>query len=73
MKQKNTSTFTVEFVPVPPEMEEAYWFAIRYFAQVMRANLLEDVTEPEDTEQMMTNNKKCLHPRPGMKAVHEAA
>ena len=30
----------VEFTPVPTEMEEAYWFAIHYFAEVMFADLL---------------------------------
>jgi len=35
-----TAEFTVEFTPVSPEMEEAYWFAIHYFAQVMFEDLL---------------------------------
>ena len=27
---------TVEFVPLPPEREEAYWAAIEYFASVIQ-------------------------------------
>jgi hypothetical protein len=42
-----TAEFAVEFTPVPPEMEEAYWFAIHYFAHVMFEDLLVvNVEEP---------------------------
>lgn len=30
-----TSEFTVDFTPLPAEMEEAYWAAVHYFAEVM--------------------------------------
>lgn len=43
--KKWTAEFTVEFTPVPPEMEEAYWEAIRYFARVMFADLPEEIGE----------------------------
>jgi len=42
-----TTEFTFDFVPLPPEKEEAYWAAIHYFAEVMFADLLavdEDVS-----------------------------
>jgi hypothetical protein len=35
MTIKWTTELTVGFVPLPPEKEEAYWAAIRYFARVM--------------------------------------
>jgi hypothetical protein len=35
-----TTELTVGFVPLPPEKEEAYWAAIRYFAEIMFADLL---------------------------------
>ena len=35
---------TVEFVPIPPQKEEAYWAAIRYFAEVMFANVMTEAT-----------------------------
>ena len=37
--KKWTAEFTVEFAPVSPEMEELYWEAIRYIADVMFADL----------------------------------
>jgi hypothetical protein len=50
-----TAEFTVEFTPLPKEMEEEYWFAIHYFAEVMFsdlavANVDEPVKESLDTE-----------------------
>lgn len=30
-----TSEITVEFTPLPKEMEEAYWATLSYFAEVM--------------------------------------
>jgi len=39
-----TTELSVEFVSLPPEKEEAYWESIRYFAEIMFADLLE---EPE--------------------------
>lgn len=50
MAKKWTSEFTFTFVPLPPEMEEAYWAAIRYFAQVMFADLLDPEKEAEAIE-----------------------
>lgn len=35
-----TAELTVGFVSLPPEMEEAYWAALHYFAEVMFADLL---------------------------------
>jgi hypothetical protein len=35
-----TTEFTFDFVPLPPEKEDAYWAAIQYFAEVMFADLL---------------------------------
>jgi hypothetical protein len=35
-----TTEFTFDFVTLPSEKEEAYWAAIRYFAEVMFADLL---------------------------------
>ena len=40
-----TSEITVEFVPLPPEREEAYWAAIRYFAEVMFSDIVEESAE----------------------------
>ena len=41
-----TSEFTVEFTPLPEEMEDAYWDAIRYFAEVMFADLPQPHPDP---------------------------
>lgn len=35
-----TCKFTVSFVPLPEEKEEAYWATIHYFAEVMFADLM---------------------------------
>ena len=42
----------VGFVPCPKEKEEAYWAAIRYFAQVMFADLLDAEKEAEVTNKI---------------------
>jgi hypothetical protein len=34
-----TSEITVEFTPLPKEMEEAYWAALNYFAEVMLSDI----------------------------------
>jgi hypothetical protein len=38
--------FTFDFMPLPPEKEEAYWAAIRYFAEVMFSDLLDPPPPP---------------------------
>jgi hypothetical protein len=43
--KKWTADFTVEFVPLPKEMEEAYWEAIRYIADMMRKHMQEELDE----------------------------
>jgi hypothetical protein len=50
MGKRNDWTFevTFDFVPVPPEKEEAYWEAIRYFADVM-ADILAKQKQIEQT------------------------
>jgi hypothetical protein len=40
-----TTEVTVEFTPLPKEKEEAYWSAIRYFAEIIFADLEENVDE----------------------------
>lgn len=40
-----TSEITVEFTPLPKEMEEAYWAALHYFAEVMLRDI-RDESEP---------------------------
>ena len=42
-----TAEFTVEFVSVSPEVEEAYWFAIEYFCKVMFEDLLLEIVLPQ--------------------------
>lgn len=42
------TNLTVEFVPLPPEKEEAYWAAIRYFAQVMFSDLIDHEKEVDE-------------------------
>lgn len=42
-KAKWTTELIVNFVPLPPEKEEAYWAAIQYFAEIMFA---EELTVP---------------------------
>lgn len=49
-RQKWTTELTVNFVPLPPEKEEAYWAAIDYFAQVMFADLIDPKKETEVIE-----------------------
>jgi len=44
-----TAELTVSFTPLPPEMEEAYWFAIRYFAEIMFAEVIEERIAQEKT------------------------
>ena len=34
-----TSEITVEFTPLPKEMEEVYWAALNYFAEVMLSEM----------------------------------
>lgn len=38
-----TTELTVGFVPLPPEKEEAYWAAIHILAEIMFADLIEEV------------------------------
>jgi len=45
-----TAEFAVKFTPVPPEMEEAYWFAIHYLAHVMFDDLLKEQEYNETSE-----------------------
>jgi len=40
-----TSEITVEFTPLPKEMEEVYWAALNYFAEVM-LSLMQKESEP---------------------------
>ncbi len=47
MTIKWTTELTVGFVPLPPEKEEAYWAAIRYFAEVMFAEFYQRATKIE--------------------------
>lgn len=37
-----TSEITVEFIPLPPEMEEDYWAVIRYFAALLHKCMEEE-------------------------------
>lgn len=46
-RPKWTTELTVNFVPLPPEKEEAYWAAIEYFAQVMFADLIDPEKEAD--------------------------
>lgn len=46
---KWTSDFVVEFVPLPEEMEEAYWAAMEYFAAVL-AEEFEAMDENQKSE-----------------------
>ena len=50
-KSKWTCKVTVEFVPLPPEREEAYWAAMKYFAEVIHKeiNKSEEGDERKDT------------------------
>jgi len=41
-----TTELSVGFVPLPPEKEEAYWAAIRYFAEVMFGDLIDPPPPP---------------------------
>ena len=64
---KWTHNLTVSFVPVSEKDEEAYWAAIRFFAQVILDNLLED-------EKEVTNkNKVPSSCREDEGVLHEAA
>jgi len=40
-----TAEITVEFVPLPPEKAEAYWAAMKYFADLMYGYMLEEAIE----------------------------
>lgn len=40
-----TAEIAVDFTPLPQELEEAYWFAIRYFAEIMFADLAVNADE----------------------------
>jgi hypothetical protein len=40
-----TSEITVEFTPLPKEMEEAYWTTLNYFAEVI-LNEMKKESEP---------------------------
>lgn len=44
---KWTTELSVEFVPLPPEKEEAYWATIRCFAEIMFDDLLPKVVPPQ--------------------------
>ena len=57
MSKKWTSELTVEFVPLPPEKEEAYWAALRYFAEIMFADLLEESAQKEKENETQITNK----------------
>lgn len=52
-------TVEVEFVPLPPEKEEAYWAAIEYFREILIKELtvpaaeLETVNQQEATARFM--------------------
>lgn len=47
-KAKWTTELIVNFVPLPPEKEEAYWAAIQYLAEIMFSDLLAvDVEESQ--------------------------
>lgn len=52
-----TTELTVGFVPLPPEKEELYWAAIRYFAEVMFADLLEPGAAAEPTEELYSEDQ----------------
>lgn len=39
-------TVTVEFVPLPPEKEEAYWAAIHVLSEIMFADLIAQTDPP---------------------------
>lgn len=41
-----TAEFKVEFTPLPPELEEAYWETMHYFASILRQHMLEELTVP---------------------------
>ena len=38
-----TSEITVDFVPLPKEKEDAYWETMRYFAEVLRKVVEDDL------------------------------
>jgi hypothetical protein len=39
-KQKEFEVhFEVKYVPLPPEKEEAYWAAMRYFSEMLQENI----------------------------------
>jgi hypothetical protein len=40
-----TAEITVEFVPLPPEKEAAYWAAMKYFADLMYGYMLEELID----------------------------
>jgi len=40
-----TIELSVEFTPLPPEMEEAYWASIRWFANIIIADLQQEYNE----------------------------
>lgn len=42
-----TTELSVEFVPLPPEKEEAYWAAIHILAEIMFDDLLPEVVLPQ--------------------------
>ena len=43
-----TTELTVGFVPLPPEKEEAYWAAIHILAEIMFADLLEEIVTDQE-------------------------
>lgn len=53
-KEKWTTELIVNFVPLPPEKEEAYWAAIQYFAEIMFADLLEDIEQEYNESQNLS-------------------
>jgi len=57
MSEKWTAEITVEFVPLPPEKEEAYWAALRYFAGLMQKYMLEENAQKEKENETQVTNK----------------
>ncbi len=46
-----TSEITVEFTPLPKEMEEAYWTALNYFAEVILSEMKKESKSLESADE----------------------
>jgi len=48
-----TAEITVEFTPLPPEKEEAYWETIHYFAEVLAALIEEEIESQNEKREII--------------------